>query len=75
MQGDRIETDYDQFCALVNERDRFKDALESIERYGLDTLSGRVDGPDDRAWQRAGELEMTRRAQLALKPITIYQPE
>ena len=38
------------------------DALESISRYGLDTLSGRIDGPDDRNWQRAAVVEMTNRA-------------
>ena len=38
------------------------EVLEGIERYGLDTLSGRVDGPDDRKWQRAGVREMTKRA-------------
>lgn len=37
-------------------------ALKSIHRYGADTLSGRVDGPDDREWQRAAVLEMTNRA-------------
>lgn len=45
---------------------RLKEALESIRRYGLDTLSGRTDGPDDRDWQRAAVNEMTKRARLAL---------
>jgi hypothetical protein len=45
---------------------RLRDALESIFQYGADTLSGRIDGPDDRAWQRAAVLEMTRRARTAL---------
>jgi len=37
-------------------------ALESIRQYGADTLSGRIDGSDDRSWQREAVLEMTRRA-------------
>jgi len=40
------------------------EALQSIRRYGLDTLSGRTDGPDDRDWQRAGVNEMTKRARI-----------
>ena len=40
------------------------EALEGIHRYGLDTLSGRSDGPDDRDWQRAGVNEMTKRARI-----------
>jgi hypothetical protein len=42
-------------------------ALESIRQYGSDTLSGRVDGPDDRAWQREAVNEMTKRARLAIE--------
>ena len=42
------------------------EALEGIQRYGLDTLSGRSDGPDDRDWQRAGVNEMTKRARLGI---------
>ncbi len=42
-------------------------ALDSIRVYGNDTLSGRVDGPDDRKWQRDSVLEMTRRARIALQ--------
>ena len=42
------------------------EALEGIHRYGLDTLSGRSDGPDDRDWQRAGVNEMTKRARLGI---------
>lgn len=34
-----------------------------------DTLSGRTDGPDDRAWQRESVIEMTRRAIAALAAI------
>ena len=41
-------------------------ALESIEQYGSDTLSGRADGPDDREWQREGVREMRDRARAAL---------
>lgn len=53
------------------------EALEGIQRYGLDTLSGRVDGPDDREWQRAGVNEMTKRARLgitALRKALAEQP-
>ncbi len=45
------------------------EALESIRRYGLDTLSGRVDGPDDRDWQRAGVNEMTKRARIGVESL------
>jgi hypothetical protein len=53
------------------------EALEGIHRYGLDTLSGRVYGPDDREWQRAGVNEMTKRAQLGINAIkeALAQPE
>ncbi len=53
------------------------EALEGIHRYGLDTLSGRVDGPDDREWQRAGVNEMTKRARLGITAIkeALAQPE
>lgn len=44
-------------------------ALEGIQRYGLDTLSGRTDGPDDRKWQRDGVNEMTKRARLGIAPL------
>ena len=46
------------------------EALEGIRQYGLDTLSGRVDGPDDRAWQRAAVNEMTKRARLGITALT-----
>lgn len=51
---------------VARERDALREALESIRIYGSDTLSGRVDGPDDRQWQRESVLEMTRRARAAL---------
>jgi len=44
---------------------KLEDALDSIIQYGTDTLSGRVDGPDVRAWQRGAVLEMTTRAKAA----------
>lgn len=54
-------------CDLrIDEVQRLRVALESIRQYGSDTLSGRADGPDDRSWQRAAVLEMTRRASSAL---------
>ena len=52
----------------AQEADELRAALESVRQYGSDTLSGRTDGPDDRDWQRAAVLEMTRRARLALGP-------
>lgn len=36
----------------------------SIYIYANDTLSGRVDGPDDRAWQRAAVVEIRNRARV-----------
>lgn len=42
------------------------DALYGIRRYGLDTLSGRVDGTDDREWHRDAVKEMTSRAAKAI---------
>lgn len=42
------------------------EALEGIEIYGRDTLSGRTDGPDDRKWHREGVFEMVNRAATAL---------
>lgn len=42
------------------------EALESIRLYATDTLSGRIDGPDDRAWQRAAVNEIAKRARIAI---------
>jgi hypothetical protein len=42
------------------------EALKAIAQYGSDTLSGRIDGPDDREWQRDAVREMTNRADAAL---------
>lgn len=36
--------------------------IDSIYIYANDTLSGRVDGPDDREWQRAAVVEIRNRA-------------
>jgi hypothetical protein len=38
------------------------EALHSVEIYGSDTLSGRIDGPNDAAWYREGVREMRSRA-------------
>lgn len=51
---------------LAAQNQQLREALSSIQRYGLDTLSGRTDGPDDREWQRAGVNELTKRARIAL---------
>ena len=54
------------------ERDR--EVLESIRIYGSDTLSGRVDGPEDAEWYRGAVVEMTRRAFLG-EPVAQREPE
>lgn len=43
-----------------------REALGAIGQYGSDTLSGPINGNDDRKWQRDAVLEMTKRAQQAL---------
>jgi hypothetical protein len=55
-----------RIATLTAERDALREALDSIRIYGQDTLSGRADGPDDRAWQREAVREMTSRAIRAL---------
>ncbi|WP_368655441.1 hypothetical protein ABRY94_11960 [Castellaniella ginsengisoli] len=52
---------------LDRQNDRLREVLDSIRQYGADTLSGRVDGPNDRAWQREAVREMTKRARAALQ--------
>ena len=51
-------------AALAEQNAKMRKKLASIRRYGLDTLSGRTDGPDDREWQRARVNEMTKRANI-----------
>lgn len=46
--------------------DELVKALESIEIYQSDTLSGRIDGLEDRNWFRDGIEEILKRAQEAL---------
>ena len=46
----------------LNPPSRDREAMESIRIYGSDTLSGRVDGPEDAEWDREAVAEMTRRA-------------
>ena len=48
---------------------RLVEALESIRQYGSDTLSGPVGEPDTRDWQRAGVVEMTKRARAVLAEV------
>jgi hypothetical protein len=62
-----------QQVELMAERDALRarvanleEALDAIAVYGSDTLSGRVDGLDDRNWQREAVREMSRRARAAL---------
>jgi hypothetical protein len=48
---------------------RLREALESIKRYGLDTMSGPMETPPDLAvWYRDGVREMVHRARAALTP-------
>lgn len=66
-QADKIAQDRVTIARLEAERDALREALSSIQIYGLDTLSGRTDGGvDDRAWQREAVNEMAKRARLAL---------
>jgi len=44
---------------------RLEEALDSIDIYGSDTLSGRVDGPADKDWFRDAVREMRDRARIA----------
>ena len=55
-------------AAALAEIERLRKALETIKQYGNDTLSGPIDGPDDRAWHREGVRGMTLRARAALRP-------
>ena len=50
-----------------SEAETLRAALDSIVVYGTDTLSGRIDGPDDRNWQRAAVRVMRDRAHAALE--------
>jgi hypothetical protein len=55
--------------ALAAERDALREALDSIKRYGLDTMSGPMEDPPDLAvWYRDGVREMVHRARAALTP-------
>lgn len=63
-----IRTLSDERNAFEAQTNELLDALQSIRRYGLDTLSGRADGGvDDRQWQREAVNEMTRRARIAIE--------
>jgi len=74
--------DWDASCKTAGERwnDRIENAevvrlraaLDSIRLYANDTLSGRVDGPDDRQWQREAVIECRNRARMALNPEISY---
>jgi hypothetical protein len=57
--GDRIEVDYELFAKLVNERDRFKDALEMIASEEVQSMN----------WYGVA-LAQRSHARLALNPIT-----
>jgi hypothetical protein len=61
-----------QFCALLEaavlaEKAKYQelqDVIDSIYTYANDTLSGRIDGPDDREWQHAAVVEIRNRARV-----------
>jgi len=53
-------------ACLIADAPDLLEALESIRLYANDTLSGRTDGPDDRAWQRAAVIEIRNRARAAI---------
>ena len=69
--ADEDATEYvraDLHAALTAERDALREALEAIQQYGRDTLSGPIVKSDDtRDWQREAVVEMTKRATGALK--------
>jgi uncharacterized Zn finger protein (UPF0148 family) len=58
-------------CAECAEKDaeieRLREALASIRLYSSDTLSGRIDGPEDREWFREGIQVVWGRAKTALE--------
>jgi predicted nucleic acid-binding Zn-ribbon protein len=63
MPGDRINTDYVEYCALVNERDALKDQVSDLATELLNVRQerdGQMEG-NDRLNRRVAELE----AQLA----------
>lgn len=68
------ETEYEEMAKrarLIAAAPALLEALQSIRRYGLDTLSGRADGgADDREWQRESVNEMTKRARIAIEKAT-----
>ena len=41
-----------------------QDVIDSIYTYANDTLSGRIDGPEDREWQHAAVVEIRNRARV-----------
>jgi len=41
-----------------------QNVIDSIYTYANDTLSGRIDGPDDREWQHAAVVEIRNRARV-----------
>jgi len=49
-------------AALQAKNEKLREAIDGIYQYANDTLSGRVDGPDDRDWQRAAVVECRNRA-------------
>ena len=57
--------------ALLADKAKLRDALQSIRQYGSDTISGPVKSSDDtKSWVRGGVIEMTKRASAALEATT-----
>lgn len=61
-----FDTLFANTAKLQADNKALREALKGIRLYANDTLSGRVDGPDDREWQRAAVLEIRNRAAAAL---------
>jgi hypothetical protein len=57
-----VITQPDELRRLHAVNAELQELIDGIYIYANDTLSGRVDGPDDRDWQRASVVEIRNRA-------------
>lgn len=55
-----------ELLAKAEAHDALVSALESINQYGTDTLSGNADGPSDVDWYRGGVEELVIRSGAAI---------
>lgn len=62
----RLRTAESEIASLRQKLGVAREALGAIRLYANDTLSGRIDGPDDRDWQRSAVVELRDRARAAL---------